>query len=512
MTHKTSYRFLFAIVFLFFLLTIIPLLLLLLYVHPSDNDNFAIFATLKTMSSFRYTVDSFLQRGLSNRYAGAIAQRILINRIPAVITESAMHTLIIKYRMLAAIQIFCFAGSLFYLCHSFNTHIAKQGKLFLLSLFSLLFYSMVNSSSFVFHTFYEAISAGGYTTGLELIFVLIGLLIDNYHTGKKYILIAVDLFLVCGMLELFPLLAGSIILYSFIVKIISRKKVDFIFILFGIFIITIFFVQLFHPAQQDKLEMYGNGEWVVGKGEERTSPRQLLRYMKEFLQVTGDVIYTLVRKRNILFTLSLTSLAGLSLLKRDVRLPIMSIIPYYLVIALCGFSFHYCYLSIRSLERANNLISMLLSAETLLLLSAAERALVSFTLPVWKSLASLCRGLSRTKELLAFSDDLKNYFNSSRKGIILLGGTACAFILLFLVLKPENTIAECYSTVLSGSAKQYDRELTSRYKMIIESNAPVVSVPMLSEHPHVLFYIDSLESDAWASFFNKERLQFTDDQ
>lgn len=504
------YKVLFLTAAVFFFLTILPLFLLAFYAHPSDNDNFLVFASLKKESHFSMAIDAFRQHQLPVRYAGAIIQNILITRLPAQLTESALRTLLIKYRILALIQICSFAASLFYLCHAFTVRIVRQSRLFLVSLFAFLFYTMLVSSPHIFHTFYEMISANGYSTGLELTFVLIGLLIDHYYTGKKNILIALIIVLVCGMLEVFPILTGCILLYPFILKRITGKKWDRSFFLFSFLIISIFLMQIFTPGQQSKLEMYGNGEWVIGKGESRTSLPQLLRYLKEFVHLTGEAVHTLLRKRNILFTAAVTTLTGTALLKRNIHIAPAAIFPYYLVIALCGFPFHYCYLSIIGLERANNLISLLISAQSLLFFTALEEAAVSFTLPVWKSLLACGKSLSAKKELQTLAADLKSYFISRKKPLIIISGTACVFLLIFLVVKPENTVSDCYEALLTGTARRYDREMTDRYSRILASDDPVVSVPPLSVHPHVLFYTDTLENGSWAALFDKEKLFFAE--
>lgn len=505
LTNKT---FLFFILSFFFILTLFPLIQLAFYAHPSDNDNYIVFNGLKTVSVFSSCVNLFNKAGLSCRYSSTLIGFIFTS-IPTLITESVMYTLIMKYHILNLIQIISFTISLFYLCYSFNKYIIKQSTLFLFSIFVLLYYIILISSTYIFHTFYEMISAGGYTTGLWLTFLLIGLLIDNYYTGKKYVPIAVVIFFLCGMLEIFPIIAGSILLFPFILKIINKKKIDYIFVIFGIFIITVFFLNFFNPGNEAKLELYGNGNWVTDKEESRFSLHQIFIYLKEYLFLGFNSVKTLLRKRNILFTFTLTTMLSICLSKKNKKINIFSIIPYYFVIAICGFSFHYCYLSILGLQRANNLMSILISLLNIIFISALEEFVIHFTLPVWKSFYSLLKSFSAKKEIITFTNEIKKYFESKSKPFFIIGTILCVFASIFLVIKPGNTIADCYSAILTGTAKQYDQELMARYKTIINSEDSVVHVPRLTNPPKVLFYMDTLENGTWAEFFNKEKLLYT---
>lgn len=504
-----SLRVFLTIIFLvFFILTLLPILQLVFYAHPSDNDNYVSFNALKNASLLKIIINTFFKYGLSCRYSASVIAATSFTKLPVQITEAVMHTLIIKYRILALIQIICFTLSLFYLCYSFNKYIVKQNKLFLFSMFVLLYYIVLISSTFIFHTFYEMVSVSGYTTGLWLTFLLIGLLIDNYYSEKKYIQIAVVVFFICGMLEIFPIIAGSILFYSFLLKIIRDKKIDYIFVLFGLFIITVFFLNFFNPFQKIKLESYGNGAWVTDKEESRFSLHQIMLYLKEYLILGLNSVKILLRKRNILFTAILTTALSISLVKKNKTINIFSIIPYYIVIAICGFSFHYSYLSILSLQRANNLLSILISFLNIIFITAFEEFVIHFTLPVWKSFYSLFKSFSAKREIATFNNEMKNYFDNNKKTIFVASTILCVFALLFLVIKPGNIIADCYSAILTESAKQYDQELMARYKIIIDSKDPVVYVPKLTNPPQVLFYMDTLESKAWSDFFNKEKLLY----
>ena len=505
-----SLRLFFTIVLLvFFILTLFPILQLVFYAHPSDNDNYVSFNAWKNIPLLKLIVNSFFKYGLSCRYSASVIAATVYTKIPVQVTESVMHTLIIKYRILALIQIICFTLSLFYLCYSFNKYITRQSKLFFFSIFALSYYILLISSTYIFHTFYEMISASGYTTGLWLTFLLIGLLIDNYYTNKKYSFIAIVIFFICGMLEIFPIIAGSILLYPFILKIINKKKIDYIFIVFGIFIITVFLLNFFNPVQAAKLKLYGNGDWVTNKEESRFSIHQIMLYLKEFLILWYNSVKALFRRRNILFTVTLTTVLSISLVKKNKTINIFSIIPYYIVIAICGFSFHYSYLSILSLQRANNLLSILISLTNVLLFTALEGIAINFTLPIWHSALILFKDLSKKQEIQSFIVEIKKYFDKNRKPISFMSIVLGLALTIFLIVKPGNTIANCYNAILTGSAKQYDRELVSRCKIIINSDTPIVYVPKLSNPPQVLFYSDSLENGAWAYFFNKEKLLYT---
>ncbi|MBO4731603.1 MAG: hypothetical protein J5597_02175 [Spirochaetaceae bacterium] len=498
-----------TIIFLvFFVLTLFSLLQLDFYAHPSDNDNYAGFIGLKQLSSlYRNPLNPIISRGLSIRYSASLFG--LFKKIPSIITDAVMRSLIVRFRIVALIQILCFTISVFYLCYSFNKYIAKQNKIFLFVIFTLSYYILLISSTYIFHTFYEMVSASGYTTGLWLCFLLIGLLIDNYHTDKKYFPIAIVIFFLCGMLELFPIIAGSILLYSFVLKIIKKRKIDYIFILFGIFIITVFILNFFSPGQIAKLELYGKGYWVTDKEESRFSLHQIIIYLKEYVWLGYYSVKTLLRKRNILFTVTLTTTLSVSLIKRNKTINIFTIVPYYFVIAICGFSFHYCYLSINGLQRANNLLSILMSLLNIIFITSLEEFTINYTLPLWKSLYNLIKSLYTKKEIVTFTNEIKNYFDIKRKPIFIINTIFVIFILLFFVIKPGNTIADCYSAILTGSAKRYDQELMARYKTIINSKDSVVYVPKLSNPPQVLFYTDTVENGTWAAFFNKEKILYT---
>lgn len=498
-----------TIIFLvFFILTLLPILQLVFYAHPSDNDNYIAFTALKNSSLLKQIISTFTKYGLSNRYSASIIAVAIFTKIPAQITESVIYTLIIKYRILSLIQIICFTLSLFYLCYSFNKYIIRQSRLFLFSIFTLSYYILLISSTYIFHTFYEMISASGYTTGLWLTFLLIGLLIDNYYTNKKYSFIAIVIFFICGMLEIFPIIAGSILLFPFILKIINKKKIDYIFVVFGIFIMTVFLLNFFNPSKKVKLELYGNGVWVTDKEESRFSLHQIIIYLKEYAFLGYNSVKTLLRKRNILFTITLTTTLSILFIKRSKTLNLFTIISYYFVIAICGFSFHYCYLSINGLQRANNLLSILLSLTNLLFFTAFEELVINCTTPLWKSLHSLIKAFSTKKEIATFNNETKYYFVNNKKPFFIISTVFCIFVLLFLIIKPGNTIADCYSAVLTDSAKRYDQELMARYKTIVNLKDSVIYVPKLTNSPQVLFYADTLESGSWAEFFNKEKLLY----
>lgn len=499
-----------AIIFLvFFVLTLFPLIQLDFYTHPSDNDNFVVFNSLKNSSLLKQIITFISNNGFSCRYSASIIAVGIFTKIPAQITEFVMNTLIIKFRILVLIQIICFTLSLFYLCYSFNKYILRQNRIFLFAMFALSYYNLLISSTYIFHTFYEMVSASGYTTGLWLTFLLIGLLIDNYHTDKKYIPIGIVIFFLCGMLEIFPIIAGSILLYSFVLKIIKKRKVDYIFILFGFFIIMVFLLNFFQPGNKAKLELYGNGAWVTDKEESRFSIHQIILYLKDYLILGYKSVKTLLRKRNILFTAMLTTILSVSLIKRNKTINIFTIVPYYFVIAICGFSFHYCYLSINGLQRANNLLSILMSLMNIIFITSLEEFTINYTLPLWKSLYNLIKSFYTKKEIVTFTNEIKNYFDIKRKPVFIINTIFVIFILLFFVIKPGNTIADCYSAILTGSAKRYDQELMARYKTIINSKDSVVYVPKLTNPPQVLFYTDTVENGTWAVLFNKEKLLYT---
>jgi len=134
-----SLRVFFTIIFLvFFILTLLPILQLVFYAHPSDNDNYVSFNAWKNASLLKIIINTFFNYGLSCRYSASIIAATSFTKLPVQITEAVMHTLIIKYRILALMQIICFTLSLFYLCYSFNKYIINQSRIFLFSISILI--------------------------------------------------------------------------------------------------------------------------------------------------------------------------------------------------------------------------------------------------------------------------------------------------------------------------------------------------------------------------------------
>ena len=498
--------FLYSIITVILLSALVPLISLCLYVHPSDNDNFYEFNVLKEECLIKIKLRNF---GLNKRYSASL-MGFLFPKILNDVSLQTMNTLLFCYRFTAFLQICLTCFSCYYLAFTLNKFIFNKSNLFLYYISTVFFIILVNSSSYIYHTFYELVSASGYTTGLWLSLLLIALLINNYYTNKKYILIALVIFLICGMLEIYPIVAGFILFYFFMKKIYVKKQIDIIFIIYAIFIITVFLLMIFNPCQKAKLELYGSGDWIASPGESRLSLHQLLSFSLQYGYLWFNSIENLIRHKNFIATLILIVPVTLLLLKNNKIIRLKIVVPYYLVIAICAFSFHYCFLSIIDLQRANNIITIFLSLLNLLFFISIAEKLILFTKPVWNAVYIFIKDVNQTESFKKFGFSLKLYFLENKKIYLSVLFILITSFTILIQLTAGNKIANCTATLINGSAERYNREQWDRYATIINSNDDIVYVNKLSNPPIEIFYMDSITNSA-TLFFDKQEIRYVEE-
>lgn len=505
--NKWTDLFLYLTITVILLSALVPLIVLCFYAHPSDNDNFHIFSSLKHGNFLINVLKNF---SLNRRYSAAL-MGFVFPKITDEVSVQTMNILLLCYRFTAFLQICLTCFSCYYLAFTLNKFILKRSNLFTYYIFSVFFIVLVNSSSFIYHTFYELISASGYTTGLWLTLLLIALLVNNYHTNKKYILISIVIFLACGMLEIYPIIVGFILFYFFVKKIHVKKQIDIIFIIYALFIVTVFLLMLLNPGQKVKLELYGSGDWVDTPGESRLSLHQLLSFCFQYGVLGLCSIVNLVRHKNFISTLLLIIPVAILLVNNKMFVRLKIVIPYYFVMAICAFAFHYCFLSITGLARANNIITLFLSLLNLLVFISIAEHFVLFTKPVWNALFVLLKDVSHTECFNKFVCSTRSYFLDNKKLYLSVLFILITSLTVFIQLKAGNVIANCTAILLNGSAKTYNQELCERYKKITESPDEVVYVPQLSIKPRELFYTDTVTLGTQATFFNKKEIFYIED-
>ena len=455
----TSNKFRAIILFLFFVLTIAPFLLLSLYNHPSADD-FCYTVYANSMDFWEVQLDHYLT------WTGRYTATYLLT-----LSETDTNNLL-DHRFLPIVLLISFPISIYFFFHQLFPRAKTLHKF---SLTFVIFFSFMASATVISEAFYWKPAALTYQLALILGFIFFGLFLSLDRTkGNPKILLTILISLlgifIIGLNETTMIMLCAVLFLLLVVNSFRNKRIDparaviFVFALLAAIIV---------------IKAPGNSVRMGDKSEKMdfmfsyTSSKELAKWfiLHQWLPLLIPVIILFWRslKRTALLIRSRYRLHGLSLWH----------------ILLYGLFFY-----------------------GLVLLTFFPSFWSQGGQPPGRTINTIC--LLSITGIIAFVLLLIIYLENKNIGPMRMSRATqlfAAMAVLLTIAHQTPNIRVAYRDLLKGRAEKYDSEMQQRYELIEDCNNQECIVPPIKNRPHTIFAYDLASKETSETYYYNQCME-----
>ena len=453
---------------IFFLaMSLVPLLLLCLYDHPSTLDDFLVFTQIKNGHNF------FADFRLGNRYT-TVFWPMLIHFAPKVTIESIAKALAV-YRVYAFFFIVFFSFSVYYLVNKINKHILNLSNSSFSLLFSVTMFYLINSAHYLSFFFYDIILTSGYTLGLSLLLVLIALLVGYYKEGKHKALMLTVSIIMSGTIEFYCVILILACFTFLIWKYYKVRKIDFYMVLLLGLNVVIMFSYLYAPWVSAKISTYAPGV---------ADPHSLARFIgwiKGTLAYYGNSIGNAVHYNTLPVIVLIASLAYFGA-NRRLKMPLLLVVALLSIPALISFSLFYS-----GVENINDKYSAVMIMNVFV-----GMAFISLLIYI---IAKCEMAYRRFVEKYQVSEPINTISVSISKEMGTVGKRLAILTMIvyagcITIALPGLSTRTAWKDLLKGTAARYDRDVSAVYSQLLDSSDETAMLTEIRDQPATLIVDD----------------------
>lgn len=452
------------------LILLLPLFILCFYAHPQTLDNYLIFKT------YEETGVNIFSKNI--RPGCRFISYLFINPlwvIPESYTINDITTILIIYRICAGLMVTLFSLSFYYLLKIINTFYLNLSRSRFIFLYSLLLFLITNSLQRIDLFFYEVTTSAGYTIGLSLGLIYIGLLIKYYFT-KKNLLIPISyvlVFLLCGTIEYFTILAGYAAFVCLLSHIIAKKQIKFFLVLHIIYCLLAFYLFTLAPGSAEKIAGYSGGI---------ANPHSINQFIKWLKSMNYETLHVweYITQRKLIPILILTFF----LIKH--KIPKFN---KYTVLFIIG-NYSLCYI----MALAIFILGITDFIWVGYVIQIPYILMVINTLFLLFIVMSYVQKNYRVNFIGHTKDYLKVFFNSNFVSLVVF----IVYILYISVAVSGLPVRQAWKDVLKGTAKNYNTEVHKIYEIIQNSKYDIAYVQEITDIPPTLI-TSNLTSNLWSA-------------
>ena len=444
--------------------TMFPLLLFCKYAHPQNVDNYIAYHSYqeqndKIGASASYFADfiHFVRPG--KRFISFFSSRLFL-MIPKTLTVENITAIVLVHRLYALSIILMFVLSLFFLVYQCNVYFLSLSFSKFCFIYSLILYIILNSLVRIDFFLYEMTLSAGYTMGLCLYFLYVGLLIRYYHSTRRLLTIQIlsyiILFLLCGTIEYFPVLAGYTAFVFLIIHFIKYKRIELTILLQFLYCLVAFAGFIFEPSNVHKVNLYSSGI---------QNPYTISRFLTWFRNMNTEVknIFVYFLQLRILPLLIFISFLLKNRINIDQRFALLFICMNYVICYIMAFAIFVSGLIDFKNNAAIQIPYELMVINTLLLfLVVLTKYSIKITTTDGKSI--LPTGIYNIRLTAAF----------------------ILYIIYFSVISPGFPVRQAWKDILKGNAYAYDKQIMQLYDEIRYSTEDTVIINEINTAPESL--------------------------
>lgn len=493
-------------------ITLLPLLLLCLYNHPTTLDDFISFHSTKV----GYDFTSIWRIG--QRYATPPVSLGWYFSIRPTMPE-IQHMLIV-YRLYAVFFILGFSISVFFTLKQCNRYFLKMKRSAFFLFYSAVLFFFINSIGHFAYFFYDIILTAGYTYGIGLILLFLGFLI-TYHFAQKKNVYAMILFfltfIINGTIEYYAVLQGFILLVYFVsLWIKSKQKNVFVIALFFLSFLTAI-TYMFSSSVQAKLN--GNLPCVKNPYELRNlvlwSRNTFLFFVHNFFH------YFSFKTLSILIPISFVS--AVSLNKNNYKIQWPYLFLAYFIITVMSFSlFISGILDIRIKLSSVVIFNVILAVNMIFICTyfLQRYCFLKCSAVFYTFIHKYDLNESVKKIVEACKQEMYPYRNVF---LIIVSMVAALYIGFIAIYDRGLPIRQAWKDVLKGTAARYNVEVLNIYDKLLQSSDKDITLTALKNVPETIIADNFWSIEKYkmfpqdidmciAPFFNKKSIRIISQQ
>lgn len=452
------------------IITLLPLLMLCMYNHPSTLDDFVSFNSTK----IDYDFTSIWRIG--SRYSTPPTSLPWHFSIHPTIQE-IQHMLII-YRLYSVFFILFFSFSVFFVLKQCNTYFLKMNYATFFLFYSGVLFFLINSIGHFAYFFYDIILTSGYTYGICLMLLFLGFLI-KYHFAKNKLFLSFILlfltFIINGTMEYYPVLLGFILFVYFISLWVKKSEKHFFIIILFLLCFFTALTYVFSSSVGGKVAAYSPG---ISK------PYTIQRFSVWF----SDTCFYFVRNffdyfsfKRLPFIILLSFITAIKLNKRGFKIYGRYLGLAYFIVLVMSFSLFVAGVIYVSVKISSIVIFNLILAINMffIYMYVFQKIIVLYS--------NLIKKYDLDENIKKIQHACADEFSVYRKKFYILTPIIIVFYITFVgVYKPGLPTRQAWKDLLKGTAYSYNAEVLSIYEKVLYFPEKDVTVAAIENIPETL--------------------------
>lgn len=452
------------------IISLLPLLLLCMYNHPSTLDDFISFNSTKA----DYDFTSIWRIG--SRYSTPPTSLPWHFSIHPTMQE--IQHMLIFYRLYSVFFILFFSFPVFFVLKQCNRYFLKIKRAAFFLFYSAVLFFLINSIGHFAYFFYDIILTAGYTYGICLILLFLGFLIKYHFTQKKKgyaaVLFLLD-FVINGTMEYYPVLLGFILfVYLISLWIKKREKSFFIIVLFLLCFFTAL-TYVFSSSVGAKLAGYSPGI---------TKPYTIQRFSLWLYDTFFYFIWNFLSYfsfKRLPFIVILSLITAIVLKKRKYNVYGFYLILPYFIVTVMSFSLFFAGVVYVSGKTSSVVIFNLILAINMLF---------TFTYIFQKIFIMFSRFTKKynlTESVKEITDACIHELSMYGSKLYIIIPTVIMLYIGFIgVYKPGLPTRQAWKNILKGTAERYNLEVLNIYDKLLQSPEKDITLTALENVPLTL--------------------------
>lgn len=482
-------------------ITLLPLLILCLYNHPSTFDDFVSFNSTK----IDYNFTSIWRIGA--RYSTPPTSLPWHFSIQPTMEE--IQHMLIFYRLYSVFFILFFSFSVFFVLKQCNIYFLKIKRAAFFLFYSAVLFFLINSIGHFAYFFYDIILTAGYTYGICLILLFLGFLIKYHFTQKKKGYAAVLFllaFIINGTMEYYPVLLGFILFVYFISLWVKKSEKHFFIIVLFLLCFFTALTYVFSSSVGGKVAAYSPG---VSK------PYTIQRFSVWF----SDTCFYFVRNflsyfsfKRLPFIVILSLITAIVLKKRKYNVYGFYLILPYFIVTVMSFSLFFAGVVYVSEKTSSIVIFNLILTINMLFTFTYIFQKIFFIFLRFTKKYNLTESVKKITD--ASIHELSMY---RTQFYIIISTVIILYIGLVGVYKPGLPTRQAWKDVLKGTAVRYNVEVLNIYNKLSQSPEKDITLTGIENIPETLVVVTFWSFERYkilpqdpdiylAPFFNKDTI------
>ena len=301
------------------IVTLVPLLLMNFYNHPSTNDDFYILQHLSLHPNLSETLLSILIKHA--RYNGFFTN-FMLQGLKVSKTIEGIQRYIVFYRLFSIFVILLFFSSILHLFMVFNKYFFKKQKTLVFFIYTIFMFSIVNYINRFAFLFYDFVATNGYTVGLCLSILLLACIPSYYYENKKKTVVVSLSVLTCGFVEYYTIVIAYIVFIVICIKYYKQKKIDFIMFMLIAFCFIIALWYKSAPLAHEKAVLYS------GITENLYTSKNFKIFLKSIIRFFIYALKDYISLNICIYNLILISFTVAFFSRKQIKIPILFYISF----------------------------------------------------------------------------------------------------------------------------------------------------------------------------------------